>query len=268
MVFNPTHAFLTTENCKLHYWYLGSGPLFIFIPGGGGHGSQYNAIMTHLSSSYTCCTFDRRGMSSSVLLPNQTSSSDSQPTTLIFSPPQQARDIAAIINTLSLTLFSDSRAPKATIFASSLGGLLGFQLAIDHPHLITHLICHEASSPMLLPDSSEHRSYIRILSGGRDDAPASPPVENLMKFFENEFLIASTYNPDWRKIVRNGVNVVVLAGEKSEEEDSWLAKGTVEQQQVLGCERWVVPGHHAGFEVEAEKFALALKEVIERLEEM
>jgi hypothetical protein len=59
MAFNPTYAMVDNEGCDLHYWYQGSGPLIIFIPGGNGIGRQYN-IIEALSNRYTCATFDRR----------------------------------------------------------------------------------------------------------------------------------------------------------------------------------------------------------------
>ena len=265
----PTYAFVDNEGCKLHYWYQGSGPLLFFIPGGSGHGCQYNNIMDILSARYTCATFDRRGMSSSTL------EGPARP----LSPPQQARDIFAIINALSFK--------KAIVFGNSLGGVLGFQLAIDHPEIIDHLICHEAPSIMLLPDSSERferiltlqriaqeeglqaafEAYIPVFKGYNDPdipKPTPAPPQNGINFFENDYLIGSMYNPDLRKIVRNKVSVGVLAGKRSE--DAFYARSTVEQAEILGCPRMVVPGHHAGFEVEAAEFAPALQEMVAKLE--
>jgi hypothetical protein len=69
------------------------------------------------------------------------------------------------------------------------------------------------------------------------------------------------YNTDLRKIVRNQVSVGVLARKRSE--DAFYARSTLEQAEILGCPRLVVPGHHAGFEAE---FAPALQEMIETLE--
>lgn len=52
MPFEPTRASVLTEGCDLHYWYQGSGPLLVFIPGGGGIGRQFNpfsSIWTNIS---------------------------------------------------------------------------------------------------------------------------------------------------------------------------------------------------------------------------
>ena len=65
MPFDPTYATVDNEDCTLHYWYQGSGPFLIFVPGGNGHGRQYSAIMGLLDTKYTVATFDRRQMSAS-----------------------------------------------------------------------------------------------------------------------------------------------------------------------------------------------------------
>jgi pimeloyl-ACP methyl ester carboxylesterase len=268
MAFDATYAFVHNEDCNLHYWHRGTGPLLFFIPGGSGDGSQYNPMITLLSTSYTCATFDRRQMSGS-----------KTPTNKLLNPPQQARDIVTIIKALGFE--------KAIVFGSSLGGVLGFQLAIDHPEVVDHLICHEAPTFMLLPDSTEcfehillllsiyHSSgpqaafaeFMKIFKGHNEDgipAFSLPSPENAINFLENELLLATTWNPDWRKIVRNGVSVSVMAGKRSV--DAIYVRTTVEQQEVLGCERMVVPGHHGGFEVESEAFMPALLEMIDILE--
>ncbi|RDW58316.1 hypothetical protein BP5796_12246 [Coleophoma crateriformis] len=73
----------------------------------------------------------------------------------LLSPPNQARDIVAIIKALGFE--------KASIFANSLGGIFGFQLAVDHPEMINHLICHENPTVMLIPDASERFERILLL---------------------------------------------------------------------------------------------------------
>jgi pimeloyl-ACP methyl ester carboxylesterase len=265
---SPDYHFVENESCTLRYWSQGTGPLIFFIPGGNGHGSQFNNIISFLSSKYTCATYDRRGMAGS-------------PTTSpnILSPPQQARDVVAIIKALSFS--------KAIIFGNSLGGILSFQVAIDHPEICDHVIAHEAPTILILPDSSERFDRTLLLlslykEGGLVAAgaafgsifvgfdapdlaaPLPPAPENTKNFFEKEFLIGSTYNPDWRKIVRNGVSVGVLAGERSK--DAFYARTTIEQADLLGCLRWVVPGHHAAHEVETKYFAPKLVGFIEALE--
>lgn len=108
----------------------------VFIPGGNGHGLQFNNMLALVSDTYTCATFDRRQMTNSPAKINK-----------VFNPPQQVRDIIAIIKALGFE--------KAIIFGSSLGGILGFQLAIDHPEVVEHLIAHEAPTANLIPKYSQ-----------------------------------------------------------------------------------------------------------------
>jgi pimeloyl-ACP methyl ester carboxylesterase len=103
-------------------------------PGGNGHGLQFNNMLALISDSYTCARFDRRQMTNSHAKENKAFN------------PQQARDIIALIK--------DQGFEKAIIFGSSLGGILGFQLAIDHPEIVEHLIAHEAPTANLIPEYS------------------------------------------------------------------------------------------------------------------
>ncbi|KAK4096956.1 hypothetical protein N658DRAFT_527397, partial [Parathielavia hyrcaniae] len=91
MEFNPTRAIVHNEGCDLHYWYQGKGPLITFVPGGNGHGRQFNNMIAALSDRYTCATFtfDRRQMSASKAEVNKK-----------LSAPQQVRDIRAIIKAM------------------------------------------------------------------------------------------------------------------------------------------------------------------------
>jgi len=88
--------------------------------------------------------------------------------------------------------------------------------------------------------------------------------DTAINFLENEFLIATTWNQNWREILRSKVSVGVIARKKSSE--AFYARAAREQADVLGCECMVVPGHHAGFNTEAEEFAPSLGEMIGRLE--
>lgn len=266
---NPVYKTLEIEGCELHYWSQGTGPLITFIPGGNGHGAQYNKIMALLSSSYTVATFDRRQMSDSTCEIEH-----------ILSVPQQARDVAAIIKALGFS--------KSTIFGSSLGGIISFQFAIDFPDMVEHLISHEAPTFSLLPDATKmhnllyscyqlylsdgidagHAPFWATFVGYDDDDPkmqpmTQAPAHNPVNFWKNEF-IAVFYVPDLRKIARNGTSTAVISGARSR--DAWYSRTTVEQQDILGCVRIVAPGHHQGFEVEVDDFTPVFLELLKRLD--
>ncbi|KUJ11581.1 acetyltransferase/esterase [Mollisia scopiformis] len=267
MEFKPTHATVENEGCNLHYYFYGTGPLITFIPGGNGHGLQYNAIMELMSPTFTCVTFDRRQMSNSQV-------EKSKP----LSHPQQARDVAAIIKAMGFS--------KSIIFGSSLGGVIAFQFGIDFPDMVDRIVCHEAPTSSLLPNSTEvyNKLYtceqlyrtvgiqaaqqeFRKFFIGYDDVgvpPTRSDPRNEPSFWEYEFWTASIYTPDLRKLVKNGTSIAVMAGERSK--DAWFSVATEEQAAILGCERVVVPGHHQGFEAETELFLPPFLSLLERME--
>jgi pimeloyl-ACP methyl ester carboxylesterase len=252
MASSPTHASILNEDCNIHYWSQGTGPLIILIPNGFGHGSQYNALMTLLSPSYTAATYDRRGTVGS---PNSNPNK-------ILNTVQQARDVAAVIKALGHS--------TAIIFGSSQGGTIAFQFALDFPTMVTLLISHEAPTMIHLPVPACSAGieaflgvYYMYLTAGLDATyqvfvassfkglgedgtklPESPPRANMENFFANELLLGVMYCPDLRKLVHSGVaaRTGLLAGRRSERTPTSVT--TIGQQEVLGCERMVIAGHH------------------------
>lgn len=267
----PTHATVLNENCTLHYWSLGTGPLLIFIPGGNGHGRQYNAIMSILSAKYTVATFDRRQMSSSQLIkgPNKQ-----------FNPAQQARDVIAVMKALGHETTS--------VFASSGGGIIAFQMAVSYPETLDHVVCHETPTTSLLSaaESTELMDFFfdlqdiyreggvkptmeaftkKIMVGMDDGLPTQKPEEgNPVNQFENEMMMGM-YCPDLVKIVENMTSVAVAFGQKSE--GAMYKRTVIEQAKRLGCEAVEFPGHHQGKETQPEEFAPILVALLERMEE-
>ncbi|KAI9148265.1 hydrolase [Paramyrothecium foliicola] len=271
MAVDATHAVVHNEGCDLHYCYKGSGPLLFFIPGGNGHGRQFYKVMDGMSDRYTCATFDRRQMSASQV-----------PVNKYLNPYQQGRDIVAIIKALGFE--------KATLFGSSLGGLLGFVVAAGNPEVVEHLIAHEAPSMSLLPDHQEiyewmislvnkcreegwqaaHVDFRKAFRGYEEDTPGvkprmKPEDGNTINFWNNEILSATTFTPDLHKIKKHGVSVGLMRGEASA--DAFYARTTYEQAKILECERWDVPGHHTGFETDCERFLPHLVKMLDVLKD-
>lgn len=269
MAFNPTRAVVHNEGCDLHYWYQGAGPLIIFIPGGNGHGRQFNPMIAALSDRFTCATFDRRQMSASQVKVNKK-----------LNPPQQARDIRAVIHSLGFD--------KSILFGSSSGGIFAFQFAHDFPDMVDHLISHEAPTIMLLPDASEvvewflHLMEVYETQGlehaasefgsrltGYDDEgipkTVSPEPENPRNFWDNEFPILLGYVPNLWRLKATGVSVGVMRAVRCK--DAFFARTPGEQAKILSCPLLVVPGHHQGFEVETKEFVPSFLKMLEILEQ-
>lgn len=269
MNFNPTRAILRNEGCDIHYWHQGSGSLIIFVPGGNGHGLQYNKLMAELSDRFTVATFDRRQMSAS-----QT------PNRKRLNPPQQARDILAVIRAVGFE--------TAIVFGSSGGGVLAFQFAHDFPQHAEHIIAHEAPTVTLLPDATYWHDWLhgvldlrdrdgflaaqtefnKILLGYDDDGvpPASMQgQENLENAWTNEVQVFTSYLPNLWRIREQGTSIGLMRGIRSR--DAPYARTTYEQKKILGCLRMDVPGHHQGFEVEVETFLPAFLDMLKQLEQ-
>lgn len=268
MAFNPTKGVVQNEDCDLHYWYQGQGPLITFVPGGNGHGRQFNPIIAALSAKFTCATFDRRQMSASQVKVNKK-----------LNPPQQARDIAAVIKAVGFE--------KSIIFGSSAGGIFAMQLALDMPEIVDHIISHEAPTTLLLPDSSAQfesllrlqevyetqgmeqaaREFSKKLIGYGDEGipkTVSPEPENPRNFWDNEFHTLLSYVPNMWRLKENKISIGVMRGIRCK--DAIFSRTTVEQAKILDCPHAVVPGHHQGFEVETDEFVPYLLEMLETLE--
>lgn len=274
--FNPTHGTVTNESCPLHYWSLGtSGPLILFVPGGNGHGRQFNPMLTTLSTrGFTCATFDRRQMSSS--------QPPADAKRVMLSPPQQARDIRAVITALGFT--------KAIVFGSSSGGIFTLQFAHDFPDMVEHAITHEAPLTNLLPAPMASEVYDRFArlmemwrTGEREQAmaefaagligyadegiPKTAPAEpgNSINFWDYEMRPLAGYVPNLWRLVENKTSIGVMRGVRSR--DAFFALAVDELAKVLGCPKMLVPGHHQAFEVETEEFLPCFLEMLKVLEE-
>lgn len=266
MPLNATEATVENEGCNLHYWYQGSGPLLIMIPGGSGHASQFFPIFPYLSPHLTICSYDRRQMSASTV-------KEKRP----LNPAESARDVIAITQAMGKS--------RASIFANSGGGIIAFQLAVSYPDALDHVMVHEAPSTVLLDDATFHldRAFMlmelyrtqgakaageafRTEMKGYEDYPprALPNPENMDNFWANEFMQFTIYCPDLRKIVDNRISISVIAGEKSR--DAFYARTTFPQSEILGCPRYVLPGNHSGYELEPETFAPELLKAFNDME--
>ncbi|KAB5516897.1 Alpha/Beta hydrolase protein [Coniochaeta sp. 2T2.1] len=273
----PIHATVLNEKCLLHYWTLGtSGPLITFIPGGNGHGRQFFPLMQALSGQYTTLTFDRRQMSDSQLVPGQPNKR--------LNPPQQARDVRAVILALGGGKFE-----KSVVFGSSSGGIFAFQFAHDFPDMVSVLIAHEAPTVTLLPEASEvvewflhlldvfdehgweaaQREFGEKLIGYDDEGvpkTVSPDRRNPVNFWENEFPVLLGYVPNlWRVREHLGGRIGLMRGVRCRE--AFFARTTVEQGKILGAPVVTAPGHHQGFEVEVEEFLPVFLGLLETLKE-
>ncbi|SLM35687.1 Alpha/Beta hydrolase fold [Lasallia pustulata] len=266
MPFNATKATVENEGCNLHYWYQGSGPLLIMIPGGSGHAAQFFPIFEYLDKHFTICTYDRRQMSASTVKEKAQ-----------LNPAQSARDAEAITKAMGKE--------RASIFGNSGGGIIAFQFAVSYPDALDHVMVHEAPSTIFLDDATYHldrafmlmelyrtqgaeaagESFRTEMKGDEDwQSGALSNLKNMDNFWANEFMQFTIYCPDLRKIVDNKVSISVAAGEKSR--DAFYARTTFPQSEILACPRYVLPGNHSGYEHEPATFAPELLKAFNDME--
>ena len=285
---------VTSEDCVLQIYHTGSGPdLLVLIPGGHGTGSSFYAVLPGLTNSnkYTVATFDRRGHGESRFTPSAAEVNEP------MNPAQSARDVLAIIKHLGF--------PKASVFGTSMGGVIAFQVAIQFPQHVDKLIAHESPTMVLLPGDEGlkyinwtfevYRIYktegpkpamLRFLSmtkGWKSKASGEgaeiPPPQSEDEvevdrdhqwWFDNEFML-SIYTPNllelkWHLDGKYKESMKCVVTVGEKSGDAPYAQSTHVQRDILGCEHQTWPGGHLLYAVDPEGFVKAMLETIKKLE--
>lgn len=98
------------NGCHLHFQVRGTGPAVLLIQGVGVHGDGWAPQVEELSGTFTCITFDNRGMG------------QSQPAAGRITVPVMADDALAVLDALQIG--------TVHVVGHSLGGLVALQLAL------------------------------------------------------------------------------------------------------------------------------------------
>jgi pimeloyl-ACP methyl ester carboxylesterase len=120
-----------TPEVNLYYTIRGSGPILLILQGGAGNADGSEALANELSCDFTVVTYDRRGLSRSTPIRAER-----------YEIATHADDAARLIGALS--------GEPAFVFGSSLGALIGVELATRHPGVVRLLIAHEPGLYALL----------------------------------------------------------------------------------------------------------------------
>jgi len=105
--------------------------MLLILQGGAGNADGSEDLANELAGDFTVVTYDRRGLSRSTPIRGET-----------YEIATHADDAARLIAALS--------SEPAFVFGSSLGALLGVELAARHPGLVRLLIAHEPGLYALL----------------------------------------------------------------------------------------------------------------------
>lgn len=285
---------VTTENCVLHITTSGSGSkLFVLIPGGHGTCSGFYPVLQGLEDSgkYTVATYDRRGHGASRFSP------DGGRINGPINPAQSARDVLAVMRHLGFEV--------ATIFGTSLGGVLALEFGVHFPQHVDKLIAHESPTMVLLPGQlgqdridwcysvfntyktkGSKEAMVEFLamtvgwrataSGEGADIPPPQTVDEVVMdedhewWFENETMIA-VYTPNLWELRAH------LSGKYKDtmscavtagdaSKDAPYALTTYVHRDITGCQHHAWPGGHLLYMVDPNGFVKAMLETLEKLE--
>lgn len=241
----------------LYYKSRGSGPVVLVIQGGAADADGSDPLATHLESDFTIVSYDRRGLSRSVLKPG--------------APPV---DVNRHTEDASMVLTKVAAEP-AFVFGVSIGALIGLDLVTTHPNQIRMLVAHEPPLKQLLPpdelvtalheqeevevvlrNEGVRAAMMKFLqvsgvdfSDRETDAPApqlSPYMtDNLQFFLSNDAPAVRQYQLDLSLLERVRSKVIPSAGETSTA--NWPNRCAAKLAELLRVELVHFPGGHNAY---------------------
>jgi pimeloyl-ACP methyl ester carboxylesterase len=143
---------VTVPGGTIFYRTEGSGPPLLLIGGGPSNADTLGALAGQLGPGRTVITYDRRGYSRSRL------DDPSQPASIAV----HAGDVRHLIDDLD--------AGPASVFATSVGALIGLELAASHPDAVARVVLHEPPLGQLVPADDRASFDVEL---DRDDAGAA-----------------------------------------------------------------------------------------------
>lgn len=269
-VYPVTTATVETEGDELYVEIRGDGPALLMIPGGLGDAAFYEHAADVLAEDYQVISYDRRGNSRSTrAFPDS------------FDIAQQARDAVAVIQAAG----HDS----AHVFGNSAGAVIAFELAAEHPDHVHTVVTHEPPSLQVLPDRDKWLSMFASVyrtSFVLDPATANLQFSLSLKavpfsafghspdgfgertqanqdfFIRHEMLPLVNYRPDTARIVANGVDIVVAAGQLTLDTGDYYGRTAPVLAAELGHRAVVFPGHHLSYMDQPGEWSQTLHEIL------
>ena len=244
---------------EIYYRSEGSGPPLVLIGGGPSNADTLAALAGELAPSRTVITYDRRGYSRSRI------DDPSQPATMSL----HANDVRDVIDDLG--------AGPASVFATSVGALIGLELAAADPGAVARVVIHEPPLGQLVPpddrasfdveldqdDAGTALDQIaqsiglnrgRSLTGARD----RPEVrhDDVEIFIRRDVPAIAGYRLDLERIVSVAERIVVTASEEGR--DFYPHRCAVALAAALSTTLIELPGNHAAMISRPAEFAARL----------
>ncbi|MGW5360308.1 alpha/beta fold hydrolase [Actinopolymorpha pittospori] len=214
------------EGARLYYEVRGRGPVLLVGESGEGHARRSRDLVDQLVDTYTVVTYDRRGLSRSTPI------ADGPPATLSVHADDASRVLAEVTDEPALML------------GLSIGAVIGFHLAVEHPGKVGTLVAFEPVAPWLLPEPlrDRHRDELREVQelyhhdglqaafpkvaeilgidlASQDREPDLTPqpmtperTRNFHHFLEHDFTAVQVDDLDPKELVRTPTRIVPAAG--------------------------------------------------------
>ncbi|WRZ94672.1 alpha/beta hydrolase [Streptomyces sp. NBC_01007] len=131
---------LSVPGATLYYEVRGAGPLLLVSQSGEGDANRSDAMVDHLVDAYTVVTYDRRGLSRSLL-----------------DDPTRGATLDEHVDDVHRLLLHLADGP-ALMLGCSMGAVIGLRLAQRHPERLSVLVAHEPAIPGMLPDAERIRA--------------------------------------------------------------------------------------------------------------
>jgi pimeloyl-ACP methyl ester carboxylesterase len=247
----------------IYYRTQGSGPPLVLIGGGPSNADTLSALAGHLATGRTVITYDRRGYSRSRL------DDPSQPATISL----HANDVRDVIDDLG--------AGPASVFATSVGALIGLELAAAHPAALARVVVHEPPLGQLVPADDQASFDVEL---DRDDAPRAldqiaksigitrgrslagaddrPEVrqDDVELFIRRDVPAIADYQLDIARVTPLADRIVITAGEDGR---AFYPHRCAEAlASALGIPLIELPGNHAAMITHPAEFAARLEPLL------
>jgi pimeloyl-ACP methyl ester carboxylesterase len=261
---------IKVDGASIYYDTIGSGPLFIPIPGANGTGLLYEPLAAALTHRFEVVLYDRRGYGKSHIL------TPSKPN-MMARLKTHANDVVSLIQYLS-------PGKPVIVFATSGSGVLALELLQSRPDLVQRLILHEPLLLSPLPTSYKSdikkklRSNIRKYGGtenaklratlipfiqgkwdqqrmGRTHQYArlqSQPADEVGLFYQYELPWVLDYEFDIGQLRPDREKLVLMKGQDISLD---LTSGLMPLSKALGIPVIKAAGGHTGYVTDAEEFA-------------
>jgi pimeloyl-ACP methyl ester carboxylesterase len=267
----PQSGVLAVPGAGLYYKLRGTGPLLVILPGGDGYADALDALADNLVEQWTVLTYDRRGLSRSLI---------DDPTAPI-ELSTHGDDLFRLIEAVT--------GEPVLVFGTSLGALLGLEFISRCPDQVRLLVAHEPPATELLPEAEREmarrdqeevedlylregvaaamRKFIAIAGVTFDDrepdvdirAPKPERIANLEFFLAHDAPAVRRYRLDISALRAADQRIVPGFGQSSCGFPRRCAEALAHE---LGNVAGEFPGGHSGCNLRPRGFAIRLREIL------